>query len=187
MERPSAKSVLFEKAMELFRKKGYENVTIQQICNECSLTRNAFYYYFDSKEELLSSYFDNIPTFTQTLLADVFALPNDWEKLWYLFEAHLKLIESEGVSICRAYMRVSMEGNGDLLSKYFVSDTVTTPLVRSCQNTGLIRNMTEPEQLIYLATRLMAGMLITWCCKDGKIDLIANSKEAFCALMQPVI
>jgi len=186
MEKTSAKIILFDKAMELFRKNGYDNVTIQQICREASVTRNAFYYYFDSKEALLSSYFENIPNFTQLLLANVLALPNDWEKLWYLFEAHIKLIEIEGLSICRAFIKVNIDGNGDFLTKYYVSETVTIPLLSSCQNSGLIRNMMEPSQLIYLATRMMAGILLTWCCKNGGFDLIASSKEAFRVLMAPV-
>jgi len=185
MEKPSAKAVLFEKAMELFRREGYENVTIRQICKESGVTRNAFYYYFDSKEAMLCSYFENIPTFTQTLFADLMAIPNDWEKLWYLIEAHMKLTQSEGISICRAFIKANMEGNGDLLSKYYVSETVTVPLVRSCQSSGLIRNTTEPNRLIFIATRLLLGILVTWCSRNGEFDLIAVSKEAFFSLMEP--
>lgn len=186
MEKISAKIILFDRAMELFRKNGYDNVTIQQICSEANVTRNAFYYYFDSKEALLSSYFENIPNFTETLLANVLALPNDWEKLWYLFEAHLRLVENEGISICRAFMKVNIDGNGEFLTKYYVSETVTIPLLRSCQSSGLIQNMMEPSQLIYLATRMMAGIMLAWCCKNGEFDLIKNSKEAFRVLMSPV-
>lgn len=187
MEKSSAKTVLFDKAMELFRSDGYDNVTIQQICRESNVTRNAFYYYFDSKEGLLSSYFENIPRFTETLLANVLALPSDWEKLLYIIKAHLKLAESEGLSVCRAFVKVSMDGNGDLLAKYYVSENVTIPLVRNCQTTGAIRNNMEPGALVYLATRLMLGILVTWCCKNGEFDLIAVSMEAFRSLMQPAI
>ncbi len=186
MDKTSAKTVLFDKAMELFRRNGYDNVTIQQICRESNVTRNAFYYYFNSKEELFSSYFENMPNFTQSLLTNVLTFHNDWEKLWYLIEAHIKVAESEGLSFCRAFIKVNMDGHGDLLAKYYVSETVTAPLVKNCQSLGLIRNMTEPNQLVYLATRLMAGVLLTWCCKNGTFDLIATSKEAFCSLMQPV-
>jgi len=185
MEKSSTKTVLFEKAMELFRREGYKNVTIRQICKESGVTRNAFYYYFESKEAILCSYFENIPTFTQALFEELVAIPNDWEKLWYLIEAHMKLTQSEGISICRAFIKANMEGNGDLLSKYYVSETVTVPLVRSCQNSGLIRNMTEPNRLIFIATRLLLGVLVTWCSKDGNFDLIAVSKEAFFSLMEP--
>ncbi len=186
MEKTSAKIILFDKAMELFRKNGYDNVTIQQICKEANVTRNAFYYYFDSKDKLLSSYFENIPNFTEKLLANILALPNDWKKLWYLFEAHLKLIEKEGLSICRAFLKINMDGHGDLLTKYFVSEMVCIPLIKSCQTLGLIQNMAEPSQLNYLATRLLSGILLTWCCKNGGFDLIANSRDAFYVLMAPI-
>jgi AcrR family transcriptional regulator len=186
MEKTSAKTVLFDKAMELFRRHGYDNVTIQKICKASNVTRNAFYYYFDSKDGLLSSYFENIPDFTETLLADIQTFPNDWEKLWYIFEAHLKLMENEGLSICRALIKVNVDGNGEFLTKYYVSETVTIPLLRSCQSSGLVRNMMEPRALIYLATRMIAGILLTWCCKSGQFDLIASSKEAFSVLLSPV-
>ncbi len=187
MEKTSAKIVLFDAAMDLFRKDGYDNVSIQQICKAANVTRNAFYYYFESKESLLCSYFENIPSFTEKLLAALFALPNDWEKLWYLFEAHLRLIESEGLSICRAFLKINMNGSGDLLTKYYLSESVCLPLIKSCQASGLIKNQTEPSKLNYLATRLLSGILLTWCCKNGSFDLISDSKDAFTVLMSPSI
>lgn len=187
MEKTNAKIALFDAAMELFRRHGYDNVSIQQICKAANLTRNAFYYYFESKEALLASYFENIPSFTEKLLSALFSLPNDWEKLWYLFEAHLMLIESEGISICRAFLKINMNGSGDLLTKYYLSDSVCIPLIKSCQASGLISNKTEPQKLNYLATRLISGILLTWCCKDGSFDLVPDCKEAFTVLMSPAI
>ena len=186
MEKNNTKNALFTTAMDLFRKHGYDNVTIQQICRESNVTRNAFYYYFQSKEDLLSSYFENIPDFTQALLTNILSLPNDWEKLWYIFETHLRLIENEGLSICRAFIKVNVDGNGSFLTQYYVSETVSIPLLRNCQSLGLVRNTMEPKQLIYLATRMIAGILLTWCGKNGNFPLIAEAKNAFCSLLSPV-
>ena len=185
MEKNSTKILLFNTAMDLFRKNGYENVTIQQICKHSNVTRNAFYYYFESKEDLMSSYFENIPDFTQSLLTSILALPNDWEKLWYIFESHLKLIENEGLSICRAFIKVSLDGNGDFFTQYNISESVSIPLLRSCQNQGLVRNMMEPQKLIYLSTHMIAGILLTWCGKGGNFPLLAEAKNAFNALLSP--
>lgn len=185
MEKPTAKQSLFNSAMSLFRRDGYENVTIRQICQEAGVTRNAFYYYFGSKEELLSSYFENIPTFTEKLVSELMRLQSDWEKVWYIFQAHIKLIETEGVSICRAFLRVNMEGCGDLLMKYSISERICIPLIKNCQDSGQISNMTEPSRLNYIATRMLSGILLVWCCKDGAFDLISDCKAAFFSLMSP--
>jgi len=171
--------------MRLFRQHGYENVTILQICRASNVTRNAFYYYFDSKDALLSSYFDNVPDFTEALLEKLEAVPSDLEKLWSIFEAHVKRIEDEGLSICRAFIKVSIDGNGEFLTKYYVSETVTIPLLRSCQSTGQVKNKMEASRLIYLATRMIAGILLAWCCKNGQFDLIGSSREAFLSLLAP--
>ncbi|MBP8640660.1 MAG: TetR/AcrR family transcriptional regulator [Oscillospiraceae bacterium] len=185
MEKNSTKILLFNTAMGLFRKNGYDNVTIQQICKQANVTRNAFYYYFESKEDLMSSYFDNIPDFTHHLLTGILPLPNDWEKLWYIFESHLKLIESEGLSICRTLIKVSLDGNGTFLTQYYISESVSIPLLRNCQQQGLVHNMMDPQQLIYLAMRMVVGVLLTWCGSNGNFPLIAEAKNAFCVLLSP--
>ncbi len=185
MEKLSAKAVLFDSALRLFRQHGYENVTILQICRASKVTRNAFYYYFDSKESLLSSYFDNVPDFTESLLGRLADFPCDLDKLWFIFEAHLKRMEDEGLSICRALIKANIDGNGEFLTKYYVSETVTIPLLRNCQMTGQVKNMMEASRLIYLTTRMIAGILLTWCCKNGQFDLLGSSREAFCTLLNP--
>ncbi len=40
-------------ALELFCKKGYENTTINDIIDELSVSKGAFYHYFDSKEDVI--------------------------------------------------------------------------------------------------------------------------------------
>lgn len=187
MEKNSAKQILFDTALRLFQKYGYDKVTIMQICKEADVTRNAFYYYFNSKEDLLSSYFENIPSFTEKLVAELLALPNDWEKVWHIFEAHLRLIETEGISIVRAFLRINMNGCGDLLMKYSLSERICIPLIKKCQDEGFIGNMTEPAELNYIATRMLSGILLAWCCKKGSFDLVQDCRAAFDSLMVPKV
>ena len=39
-------------AWELFQKKGYKGVTMDEICTRCNLTKPTLYYYFQDKEDL---------------------------------------------------------------------------------------------------------------------------------------
>ena len=39
---------------------GYDQTTVNDICKACSITKTTFYRYIDSKEELLSYFFDDI-------------------------------------------------------------------------------------------------------------------------------
>lgn len=40
------KELIRDTAIELFKKYGYEKVTIQQICKACQITKRTFYYHF---------------------------------------------------------------------------------------------------------------------------------------------
>jgi TetR/AcrR family transcriptional regulator, cholesterol catabolism regulator len=44
---------LIQKAIRLFSRGGFQKTSLQQIANELAITRPLFYYYFESKEDLL--------------------------------------------------------------------------------------------------------------------------------------
>lgn len=49
----TTKKQICDAAMELFKESGYENVSIQDICNVCGVTRGAFYHHYKNKDDLL--------------------------------------------------------------------------------------------------------------------------------------
>ena len=48
--------------LELFYKKGYYNTSVDDILKELSLSKGAFYYHFDSKEDFLIQIIENLLT-----------------------------------------------------------------------------------------------------------------------------
>lgn len=44
-------------SIELFKTKGYNNVTINEICKACNIVKGTFYYNYKSKDQLLLNYF----------------------------------------------------------------------------------------------------------------------------------
>ena len=49
---------IFNIAVEMLKKKGYEKLSIRAICSEAGISIGSFYHYFSSKQELLSFYYD---------------------------------------------------------------------------------------------------------------------------------
>ncbi len=84
------KQYILETAMRLFSEKGLENVNVEDVVKEVGVTRGAFYHYFKSREELISSvmyksFNDNNP-FT---LAHKQEGLNALEKLRFVFKLDL--------------------------------------------------------------------------------------------------
>ncbi|MCP3027442.1 TetR/AcrR family transcriptional regulator [Halobacillus sp. A5] len=48
---------IIEQAIKLFAQKGFSTTSVQEIANECSISKGAFYLHFKSKDELLLSIF----------------------------------------------------------------------------------------------------------------------------------
>lgn len=55
-------------ALELFTTRGYENTTLKQIADELGLNKASLYYYFTSKQAILTSLFDDRGTEAEQLL-----------------------------------------------------------------------------------------------------------------------
>ena len=54
------KEQIFEHALELFRKRGFEMTTMRDIARAAKVATGAAYYYFPSKEAIVSGYYDQV-------------------------------------------------------------------------------------------------------------------------------
>ena len=52
------KERLINRAVDLWQKYGYENVSVNMISKTCGVTKGSFYHHFSSKEEVIDSYID---------------------------------------------------------------------------------------------------------------------------------
>jgi AcrR family transcriptional regulator len=71
------RTAIFETALELFRDRGFDNTTMQDIAAAAGVVKSAAYYYFPSKEAIVTAYYDAIQTEQERLCAAVFARTND--------------------------------------------------------------------------------------------------------------
>ncbi|MDZ5473562.1 TetR/AcrR family transcriptional regulator [Bacillus sp. 31A1R] len=64
----SKKLLIMEKSIELFAENGFESTSVQQITERCGISKGAFYLYFKSKEELITSLIDH---FMSSIISDI--------------------------------------------------------------------------------------------------------------------
>lgn len=62
VEAKDTKEKLLNSAFKLFSKKGYENTTLEQICEKAKVTRGAAYWYFDNKRSIYKQLLDDVLT-----------------------------------------------------------------------------------------------------------------------------
>ena len=58
-------------------------------------------------------------------------------------------------------------------------------VIRSAQNAGQIRNLTDPETLAEALSYAMRGVIVTWAIENGTINLLEEAKHAVSAIIDP--
>ncbi len=77
------KQLIMEKALELFAKQGFEATSVQQITEQCNISKGAFYLSFKSKDELILALIDH---FMMQITADIDYVVRNEKKEALLFE-----------------------------------------------------------------------------------------------------
>jgi AcrR family transcriptional regulator len=67
------RAAIFETALELFRDRGFDSTTMQDIAAAAAVAKSAAYYYFPSKEAIVTAYYDAVQTEQERLCAQTFA------------------------------------------------------------------------------------------------------------------
>lgn len=110
------KNEILDTAQRLFHEKGYEQTSINAIIGEIGVSKGAFYYYFDSKEDLLDSLVDRSALAISELIDEV--LDNDdldsIEKLNRVFTVS-GMWKSKNIEFIKAYLKVIYDEKNMLL------------------------------------------------------------------------
>ena len=62
------KAKIFRAAKHILQKKGYEQLSIKNICEEAGVSNGSFYHHFKTKDDLLSYYIEEQPRINPNLL-----------------------------------------------------------------------------------------------------------------------
>jgi AcrR family transcriptional regulator len=68
---------IFKSALQLFRERGFDSTTMQEIAKHAMVVKSATYYYFPSKEAIVQTYYETVQSEQERLCEEVFAGTRD--------------------------------------------------------------------------------------------------------------
>ena len=175
----TTKELIRDTAIELFKKYGYEKVTIQQICKACQITKRTFYYHFSSKGALLTGLNDYLGMHAENLLSTVVTQNNNIETLWTLMRVYCENSQSYGFHLIKQLYIQSLEDS----STHFPNDMYLYPiavqLIKNAQSQKEIQNTSKPEDIAFSLYHGLRSVSITWAFENGSYDLVSEFKRVF--------
>lgn len=179
---------IVEKAIELFKEKDYESVSVKDICDAAGVTRNTFYYYFDSKELLFDAIGDWISRTAKQRLNDaIIEFPSYYNQVWEAYRLYLVTEIEMGPEIMNhvCFSR-TCKGRADYYS--YIDNVLASKMVKLiglAQKEGQIQNPAPAEDLLWTSYAILRGTNIKWCFQWGECDLIAETAQALNSLFLP--
>ena len=175
----TTKELIRDTAIELFKKYGYEKVTIQQICKACQITKRTFYYHFSSKGALLTGLNDYLGMHAENLLSTVVTQNNNIETLWTLMRVYCENSQSYGFHLIKQLYIQSLEDS----STHFPNDMYLYPiavqLIKNAQSQKEIQNTSKPEDIAFSLYHGLRSVSITWAFENGSYNLVSEFKRVF--------
>lgn len=168
------KQRIFETAMKLINLKGFENVTIQQICKGAGVSNGLFYNYFDSKEQIVIEHTKTIDDYYNHVVPTLNNL-RGIEKLLAFNKLASEYIEQNIGKHLTAVLYVS-----DLTSSkqtFLIDESrylriiIHSFIEEACEDGELPENIDSNEVTEHICI-LIRGSCFNWCLyRNKKYDL----------------
>ena len=164
------KKKLFQCAVKLIEKNGYDNVTIEDICKKTGVSVGAFYHYFNSKTDILLEVFKEIDRYYEEKVVPAFKgdASADIETFFYHYA---KFHVDQGIEHTSRILAVK----GDFFldrTRYMYAKL--NDLVNAAIEDGTFGRETDPAFIVDYLLVVARGLLFDWSLSHGEHDLAAN-------------
>lgn len=162
-------------AIPLIRQSGFDNVSIDAICKQASISRSTFYNHFTSKEHLVFEYILDIMVYTPELIAWIHDAPTAYERVVRVQLSYILYSkDSNHLELCNIYLRHLLTiAAPERLSVFDDRRVLMLPLIRQAQEAGEILSTDSPEILCEASLVLNLGNLVEWVMTDASFDRIS--------------
>ncbi|MBI9077894.1 MAG: TetR/AcrR family transcriptional regulator [Desulfatibacillum sp.] len=171
----NTKQKIFETAIPMFMKKGYDNVSIDDICRKMGLTKGAFYAHFKSKDQLVverilaadNHYRDEI----FPCLASMGAVTDKLRLFCRLVFEHMEFLEKNVVKT--AYL--IQIGHNSKVSTVMTEKRelykIVEELIVEGQARMEFRDDASPADLTQVVLHNIRGLIYNWCLSTSQFGL----------------
>jgi len=173
-------------AMKLFSKKGYDHVTVDEICEKAGVAKGTFYSHFKSKEHIITEQFLTAYNDSMVMIKEVEKTSLYKDKMTELMTAVFKYVNDSGVDVMRA-VYYSQLGPGKKESTIASGERelykIAEQQVSEAQEKGEVRTDIGAEQLALTIIRSGRGIVYEWCMEDGGFDLAEAAEDLIAVLI----
>ena len=173
------KERIFRAAKHILQKKGYEELSIKNICEEAGVSNGSFYHHFKTKDDLLSYYIEEQPSINPDLLD----IPNSVEEakiaVIRVYLNYVEYCEELGVEFMTGYYDPKNQALNPVsrTERPYPIVTVQNYIERAIV-AGVVHLNVELEEFTTDIRMIVIGNVFEWCLRKGEAYFAGNMRRS---------
>lgn len=186
-ENRGVKARIVSAAWQMFHDKGYDHTTVDDIIEQSGTSKGSFYYYFNTKDELLSTLSTVLDDYYEELSKHMDAKMNCYDKLMFLnYKVHSMIEEKISIDMLASLYSTQLTAKGQihLLDQNRVYYKLISGIVEDGQKKGQIRQDKSISEITKYYSLCERALISDWCLSKGAYSLGEYSKEYMPVMME---
>lgn len=176
----ATKDALLASIIQLVKEKGYEKITIRDICKKADISIGAFYHHYDSKEELAKEAYYHIDKLIIEDFREIYINKSSKENLYAFLEICIKYVSEDVGMIIKEYYKLMInETDISAFNPELLYYKTLKQILIDCSKDGYISKIEDSTELAEYCIRFIRGLIFDWSLNDGKYDLLKQFEIDF--------
>lgn len=171
---------LLEAAIELVNQYGMKYLTVRNICEEAGLSTGSFYNLFDSKDDLVFYYLQNVFTKYKQKAEEDAAGYSSLEKVALIYRFYIQCVLETGLEFITGLYAANTNPTFNFLERdpenEMVLNRVKEYLIEG-KAAGEVRSDIDINTALLRIGVIITGMIYYWCVFAGRIDLATQTDQ----------
>lgn len=168
LQAQKTKRRIYNAAVDLFSKQGFDNTTIEDISRKADVSVGAFYHYYSSKTEIYSELYKKIDGYYENTVADQLVHEDFYENVILYFKHYAEFINARGVDTVKQLFN---NQNVLFLDKSRYKYKLLAEVLKKGEEKNLLTkdmSLDEIEEFLMVVSR---GAVYDWLLHGGDYDL----------------
>ena len=178
--------ILFENAIALFREKGLDAVTVEEITQRAGTAKGSFYTYFRTKSDIIIEEFRNIDEYYRRYHRNLKRYPDARTRMIAFTRAQLRQVRDDvGIAMLKIlYSTNIVDPHADriLINPERYLHSLVREIVAGGQASGEFRTDLDADELALLFNRSMRSVFLDWAISNDEWDLVSTGMR-YCETM----
>lgn len=183
----SVKARIVSAAWQLFFDKGYDPTTVDDIIELSGTSKGSFYYYFSTKDELLSTLSTVLDDYYEELYTSMDQEMDNFDKLLYLnHKVHAMIEQKVSIELLASLYSTQLTAKGQrhLLDRNRIYYRLITGIIEAGQKKKQIRGDKSISEITKYYSLCERALISDWCLSRGEYSLGEYSKEYMPVMME---